>query len=479
MSWLAPVAERTVEESYQDLYEHAACGLLSTDRHGVITEANATFLAWSGYPAEALADQEFAHLLAVGSRLFWDTRCLPVLRLEGSVREVAVNLVCHDASIMPVLLNGVIRQTSGGGEERIRIALFDATDRVDYERELLDARRVAESSVARVRVLQQASAAFDTACSATAIADGLARAARTATDASSTAVLLSEPGCRGRRVTSSGTHPFGDAAAHDDAGPEADAMRGGEVVALCGLDAMERAYPARVDGWSAARVESVVAVPLLGGVGGLGVLICGFGRRREFQGDDLELLRTLARQTVQALQRLRLQDQLQHQAMHDPLTGLANRALLHERLEHALAAADRHHRPLALIVLDLDKFKPINDRLGHARGDAVPVEVAHRLQEVSRTADTVARVGGDEFVVLCADTDATEVRPLAERIRDSVAEPLTGPAKGCTVSASVGVVVHTPTATTTPDPDAVLRAADAAMYSAKRAGENRVHLTSL
>ena len=479
MSWVAPAAARTVEESYEDLYEHAPCGLLSTDEHGAIIETNATFLAWSRLSSGALADREFSQLLTVGSRLFWETRCLPVLRLEGSVREVAVDLVCHDGSTLPVLLNCSIEDLAGDGRQRTRIALFDATQRSDYERELLGARRIAEWSAARLQVLQQASVTFDAASTVTAIADGLAEAARSATDAGSAAVLLTEPGRRERRAASSGTHPFGEAAAHDDAGPEADALHSGEVVALGGIDALERAYPARADGWNAARVESVVAVPLLGGGGGLGVLLCGFGRRREFGDDDLELLRTLARQAVQALQRLRLQDQLRHQAMHDLLTGLANRALLQQRLEQALASAGRHHRPLALVFLDLDEFKPINDRLGHVAGDAVLVEVAARLQQVSRTADTVARFGGDEFVVVCEDTDATKARPLAERIRDAVAEPLTGPAEGCTVSTSIGVAVHIPAGKTTPDPDAVLRTADAAMYAAKHAGTDRVHIVSI
>lgn len=476
---IAPVTARTVEESYEDRYEHAACGLLSTDERGAIVEVNATFLAWSRYPVEALVDQEFSQLLAVGSRLFWETRCLPVLRLEGSVREVAVNLVCHDGSTLPVLLNCSIQDVSGGDGQHTHIALFDATQRTDYERELLTARRVAKWSAARVQVLQQASYTFDAASSVTAIADGLAETARGATDAGSAAVLLTEPGRRQRGTASSAPHPFGEAAPRDDAGPEADAMRSGEVVALVGIDALERAYPARAAGWYAARIESLVAVPLQGGEGGHGVLLCGFGRRREFADNDLELLQALARQAVQALQRLHLQEQLRHQAMHDRLTGLANRTLLQQRLEQALAAADRHRRPLALVFVDLDEFKPINDRLGHAAGDAVLVQVAARLQEVSRTTDTVARFGGDEFVVLCEDTDATTVRPLAERIRSAVAEPLTGPAKGCSVGASIGVAVHVPGAKAIPDPDAVLRTADNAMYAAKHAGKDRVHITSL
>lgn len=477
---VAPVAGRPGPGSYEDRYLHAACGLLSTDERGAIIETNATFAERSGYPADALVGQPFAQLLDVGSRLFWETRCLPVLRLEGSVREVAVDLVCHDGRTYPVLLNCSVQDAlDGDAEPRTHIAVFGVLQRVDYERELLDARRVAEASAARVRVLEQASRTFDAADSMTAIADGLTQAARDATDAGSVAVLVTEAGGRQRCTASSAVHPFGEEAANDDDGPEADAIRSGEIVVLSGTDALERAYPARASGWSASRVESVVAVPLLDGEGGSGVLVCGFGRRREFGDDDLELLRALARQAVQSLQRLHLREQLGHQATHDPLTGLANRTLLHERLAQALAAADRHRRPLALVFLDLDEFKPINDRLGHAAGDAVLGEVATRLQAVCRTADTVARYGGDEFVVVCEDTDATTVGPLAERIRRAVAEPLTGLAEGYSVGVSIGVVAHTPGDPASPDPDAVLRTADAAMYAAKHAGRDRVHIKSL
>ena len=98
----------------------------------------------------------------------------------------------------------------------------------------------------------------------------------------------------------------------------------------------------------------------------MGVLVCFFGRRRDFEDDELALNRTLARLGAQALQRIRLQEQLEHLALHDKLTGLANRELLQYRLAQALFAAGRHLRPMSVIFLDLDGFKAINDQLGHA-----------------------------------------------------------------------------------------------------------------
>ena len=142
---------------------------------------------------------------------------------------------------------------------------------------------------------------------------------------------------------------------------------------------------------------------------------------------------------------------LRRRASHDPLTGLANRALLHERI----AAADGE---VALLYLDLDGFKPVNDRLGHAAGDEVLRLVARRLEGCVRAGDTVARLGGDEFALLVSD-GAEEV---AERVRVAFDDPFTVDGHRLPVGASVGV------ATGAADADALLAAADRAMYAVKR-----------
>ncbi|BDZ45546.1 GGDEF domain-containing protein [Naasia aerilata] len=113
-------------------------------------------------------------------------------------------------------------------------------------------------------------------------------------------------------------------------------------------------------------------------------------------------------------------------ALHDQLTGLANRKLFHERLGQALASAYRTGRPLAVIFLDVDGFKSVNDQLGHAAGDAVLREVSHRMLRMVREYDTVGRLGGDEFVVVCENVDETVAERIAERIRAAVREPFAG-----------------------------------------------------
>ncbi len=157
---------------------------------------------------------------------------------------------------------------------------------------------------------------------------------------------------------------------------------------------------------------------------------------------------------------------VRHQAFHDPLTGLANRALFYDRLEHAVEVSRRHSRGLAVLLLDLDRFKPINDSLGHAAGDELLVTVGRRITACLRSTDTVARLGGDEFLVL-AESDATvgTVSAIAQRLVDAVAEPLSLDGHEVSVTASVGVVFAPAGAD---DADELINNADTAMYTAKR-----------
>ena len=167
------------------------------------------------------------------------------------------------------------------------------------------------------------------------------------------------------------------------------------------------------------------------------------------------------------------ESQLQHQALHDPLTGLATRALLTDRIQQALSAAGQHTPGVALLFLDLDRFKSINDSLGHPAGDAILSAVAKVLQGAVRAADTVARFGGDEFVVLCPDCPATQAAALAERIQQAVADCPVPPAVEFRLSVSIGIALSSSRSST---PTTLLRDADAAMYTAKAKGRNRVEI---
>jgi diguanylate cyclase (GGDEF)-like protein len=110
-------------------------------------------------------------------------------------------------------------------------------------------------------------------------------------------------------------------------------------------------------------------------------------------------------------ERKRLEEQLTHQAFHDPLTGLANRALFRDRVSHALALAQRQGHPITVLFLDLDDFKRVNDSLGHAEGDRLLIAAAERFESCARAADTVSRLGGDEFAILSEHVAGSDGRP--------------------------------------------------------------------
>lgn len=168
-----------------------------------------------------------------------------------------------------------------------------------------------------------------------------------------------------------------------------------------------------------------------------------------------------------AVARLQAERDILFHTLHDPLTGLANRRLLMQRMADALRAC-RPGRSVGALFADLDGFKPVNDTYGHAAGDAVLHEVGRRLHRLVRDGDTVARIGGDEFVVLCPDITRDALGGLADRISRAMAEPLTVPADGTAVpvrlSASIGAAVGDAGTS----PDQLLTAADARMYERKR-----------
>jgi diguanylate cyclase (GGDEF)-like protein/PAS domain S-box-containing protein len=160
-------------------------------------------------------------------------------------------------------------------------------------------------------------------------------------------------------------------------------------------------------------------------------------------------------------------DELFQRAVHDPLTGLANRVLLLDRLSVALARAARQGRQLAVLYIDLDGFKAVNDTWRHAVGDEVLRTVAGRLAEAVRPQDTVARFGGDEFVVLCEDlAGVDDARQLAARTLDAIRRPISHRAGSFRLSASIGVAM----AGGQREPADLIEAADRAMYRAKRRG---------
>jgi diguanylate cyclase (GGDEF)-like protein len=243
------------------------------------------------------------------------------------------------------------------------------------------------------------------------------------------------------------------------------AAGGGEAFWLCLPAALLAcSLPSRrIDAMlSAAAVVGVCAVPLAG----------GWLHTSPVPSPAVTLLSLAASVLVLIAVRERLErerDALREVALSDPLTGIANRRLLLSRAEYEIARHRRTRHRFALVMLDLDGFKLLNDRFGHAAGDEVLCDVAAALTQTMRAQDTVARLGGDEFCVLAPETDGPRTLPLARRIAETVAEATAGIE---TLSASVGVAVY-------PDDGinagALLQAADERLLAAKRGrGGSRV-----
>jgi len=188
---------------------------------------------------------------------------------------------------------------------------------------------------------------------------------------------------------------------------------------------------------------------------------------RDEEGKDTEVVGYLADIT----ERKQLDENIKHYAMYDQLTDLPNRRLFMDRAEQAIARARREQKGFALLYIDLDKFKPINDTFGHTAGDAVLQEVASRMKAMVRSTDTVARIGGDEFAIILQDLENIKYAGIvAQKLINSIIKPISLNKNSCSVGASIGISYYPIIAS---DIDTLLLTADNSMYKAKLKGGNR------
>lgn len=453
---------------FRGLYLSAPCGLLTMGSEGHISEVNDTFVAWTGLGRDTLVGTPFGTHLDESSQVLYESQHLPVLLMTGQVREVSLTLMCASGQALPVLLNAELHEVDGTAV--IHMAVFDATSRQEYERDLLAARRSAEASEARVLVLQEATAAFAQSFSETEVAEALLAAAASAFAPTSTGVFfVSDDGF----TLIAGEHPLDGKIPIGVPLASDSALDDGAPVTVSSSDESGR-FPFVVAGLREKNLEAVTVIPLLRRGVALGVLACFFARRPEFDEQYENLQASLARQASQAFVRVRLQHELERLALHDQLTGLANRGLLQDTVTTAVHNAGESALPLSVIFLDLDGFKGINDVLGHVVGDSVLREIAGRVRLAVRQQDTVGRYGGDEFVVVCEAADELAALSIADRIRDQVALPITGIPAGLPITASVGIATWTPNGEPAPSNDELLSLADTAMYQSKSDGKDRV-----
>jgi PAS domain S-box-containing protein len=296
-------------ELADELYEDAPCGYISAAPGGELLQVNRTLLHWTGYTREELIGRRFQDLLTAGGRIYHETHYAPLLRMQGAVREIALEFVCADGRCLPVLVNSVLRTDDDGRPRLVRTTVFDATHRRRYERELLLAReRAARRRMERLQRLSAVlAAAVDTREMATAAVDELAEDPR----AIAVTLALADPltgqlqVAARRAVAAAGAPATGDLTAAARASLD-EIMRAGRMLLWSASTSEESAPP--LAALVAEAVQAIVVLPLAPRGEPIGVTLICFGEPREFDEEAIAFMDACARQCSQALERARLYD---------------------------------------------------------------------------------------------------------------------------------------------------------------------------
>ncbi|HEY0127487.1 MAG TPA: SpoIIE family protein phosphatase [Blastococcus sp.] len=322
---------RLLEEDPADLYENAPMGYLSTLPDGRIVKVNRTFCAWTGRLPDQLIGTRFQDLLSVGGRVFHETHMAPLLRMQGAVREIAMDVVRVDGSLLPCLLNAVELRDEAGAPLLVRATLFEATARRRYERELLAAQRAAQESEARSRVVQEVVSDLAAATSVADVASVIVERSRAAIGAQGAALMLVQDAAGPDAVpTLSPARSEGLSAALLQALHEAAAgqltLELAEGVRTVPLDErMRTAQPAVAAAMDESALAALVTVPVSADSRRLGAIVLGIGGGGDLisldepaaahapEPADVDLLFTLGRQAGQALERAQLHEETARQ----------------------------------------------------------------------------------------------------------------------------------------------------------------------
>lgn len=430
------------------------CGLLEADSNGTIVDANPTVLEWIGADRDEVIGQPLESVLAIRMHLVKD---------GGIPADATLRL--RSGATLPVVV-GLLPTTDPSDPDRI--VVFDLSPDSTFGVAFRGGRSRTERGLKRLQILLSAAVGFAEVRTVEQAAELLVDVAKRSFAASSVSVHLRD-GSHVERVA--GENPL---AAHWPPGYKptgATTLEWNQVLVVPNADAASEFVPdvPMDEVFRAAGIHAAIASPLRYTGESVGSMICYFDHPRDFDDEAVPLAEALANQAAQAIARVRLEDTLRRAAMHDEVTGLPGRRLVEEEVERSLLSADGR---LCVAFIDLDGFKSVNDRLGHAAGDALLGEVGRRLQSTVREHDLIGRFGGDEFIAVAAVEHEEDAAALAERIRRSVAEPYPGIPSDLSVTASIGVVAATAGGDFAFDQ--LVRAADHAMYEAKSAGGDRI-----
>lgn len=409
-------------EEFEDLYNHAPCGYHSLNKDGVIVRINDTELRWLGYSRDEVVGKVMLADLLTPASLEKFRKAFPVFKRRGVLHDFELELVRKDGTIMRGLANETLLRDADGEYLMSRSTLFDITERKKTEETLRSLFSAIEHSPIGVLItdaeanIQYVSPRFSTI-----------------TGYKSTDLIR-----RNLRLLQMAQIPKDSYLEIWDTLTSGHSWHG----ELVNKSKRGRVY------WEEVHIAPVVTPE--GSVANYAVVVSDISERKEAE------------------------EKMQHMARYDQLTDLPNRSMVDDRLQQALAAAKRDKTQMALMFIDLDNFKPINDTLGHDAGDMVLKEAAKRMQSCIRESDTVGRIGGDEFVVLLTTVDSDQDAALvAEKIRHALTQPIALLGQHLHISSSIGVAIYPEHGT---DGKTLVKNADTAMYYAKEGGRNSVRL---
>ncbi|MGN6501920.1 MAG: diguanylate cyclase [Pseudolysinimonas sp.] len=437
------------------------CGLITIDQRSVIVNVNSTILEWVNADRAEVVGRPLETIL---------TLRMPV---AGADDEIPTDATLHGVSgvVRPVVVGSLGDETADTGIQQL--VVYDVSIRSAFTLGFRGAEAKTERGRQRLQILLNAAVGFGNVRTETDAAELLADVAQRAFAATFSSVHLREPE---GLVQMAGVNPLAPNWPPGFRPTGATTLHGGQVVVIQSPEEVDAFTPGvrMSEVFRRSGILAAIASPMRSKGDSVGTMICWFDHPREFDEEAVPLAEALSDQAAQAIARIRLEEDLRRAAMHDEVTGLPNRRLVEEDVTRTLL---ERGAALSVIFIDLDGFKAVNDRLGHAAGDALLREVGVRLRGVIRESDVLGRFGGDEFIAVAAVESPGDAAVLADRIRLSIAEPFAELPADIVVTASVGVV--TVGNDGAPVMDQLIRAADHAMYEAKMNGGDQVAVTEL